>query len=244
MCRHILWNCLAFRIEINSWWYDGVTHYQWHSVVQMGSGKEDSCHHCCIMYNSWSKPSPPSNRCRVLCRRCMGKWYGATCTYGNCSSDTLGGISAYSVPHDILYNTTKTIYQRVSLPRTCDDCSLSRWLDIKNQLVGNMLVRKSSFVTMVAKIQLFKSYCYPIYGWALSNRVFQNCIRKLTVSYSDTFKRRPQIHLLQSGICDKHNQLYQCGVTQNCLQLDEQSNSFPQQYCYSHCNNSDDRNCQ
>ena len=30
--------------------YDEVTHYQCYSVVQMGSGKEDSCHHCCILY--------------------------------------------------------------------------------------------------------------------------------------------------------------------------------------------------
>ena len=27
-----------------------VTHHQWHSIVQMGSGKEDSYPHCCIMY--------------------------------------------------------------------------------------------------------------------------------------------------------------------------------------------------
>ena len=39
------------------------------------------------------------------------------------------------------------------------------------------------------KIQLFKSYCYPIYGCALWRHSFQNSIRKLTVSYSDTFKR-------------------------------------------------------
>ena len=43
-------NCLFFYIESKSLWYDGVTHYQWHFVVQMGSGKGDSCHHCCIMY--------------------------------------------------------------------------------------------------------------------------------------------------------------------------------------------------
>ena len=48
----------------------------------------------------WPKPSPPSNRCKVLCRRCQGKftelcgWYGVTCTHGNCSSDTLGGMSS------------------------------------------------------------------------------------------------------------------------------------------------------
>ena len=31
--------------------------------------------------------------------------------------------------------------------------------------------------------------CYPIYGCALLRHSFQNSIRKLTVSYSDTFKR-------------------------------------------------------
>ena len=47
----------------------------------------------------WLKPSPPSNRCRVLCRRCLGKftelcrWYGVTCTNGNSSSDTLLSMS-------------------------------------------------------------------------------------------------------------------------------------------------------
>ena len=55
--------------------------------------------------------------------------------------------------------------------------------------MGNMLVRKFSFAPIVAKIQLFKSYCYPIYGCALWHHSFQNSIRKLTVSYSDTFKR-------------------------------------------------------
>ena len=66
--------------------------------------------------------------------------------------------------------------------------------DIKKQFigqnaVGNMLVRKSSFAPIEAKIQLFKSYCYPICGCALWRHSSQNSIRKLTVSYSDTFKR-------------------------------------------------------
>ena len=44
--------------------------------------------------------------------------------------------------------------------------------DIKKQFrrqnaVGNMLVRKFSFAPIEAKIQLFESYCYPIYGYAL-----------------------------------------------------------------------------
>ena len=51
-----------------------------------------------------------------------------------------------------------------------------------------MLVRKFSFTPIEAKIQLFKSYCYPIYGCALWRHSFQNSIRKHTVSYSDTFK--------------------------------------------------------
>ena len=54
--------------------------------------------------------------------------------------------------------------------------------------VGNMLVRQFSFAPIEAKIKLFKSYCYPIYGCALWHHSFQNSIRKLTVSYSDTFK--------------------------------------------------------
>ena len=47
---------------------DGVTHYQWYSVVQMGSGKVYSYHDCYIIYTVYRrpKPLPPSNRCRVL----------------------------------------------------------------------------------------------------------------------------------------------------------------------------------
>ena len=74
--------------------------------------------------------------------------------------------------------------------------------DIKRQFkrqngVGNMLVRKFSFAPIEAKIQLFKSYCYTIYGCAIWHHSYQNSIRKLTVSFSDEFKRlykRPQIH--------------------------------------------------
>ena len=67
--------------------------------------------------------------------------------------------------------------------------------DIRKQFrrqnaVGNMLVRKFSFAPIEAKIQLlFKSCCYPFYGCALWRHSYQNSIRKLTVSYSDTFKR-------------------------------------------------------
>ena len=66
-------------------------------------------------------------------------------------------------------------------------------MDIKKQsrwqnAVGNMLVRKFSFAPMEAKIHLFKSYCHPIYGCTVWRHSYQNSIRKLTVSHSDTFK--------------------------------------------------------
>ena len=42
--------------------------------------------------------------------------------------------------------------------------------------VGNMLVRKFSVAPIEAKIQLFKSYGYPIYGCALWRYSYQNSI--------------------------------------------------------------------
>ena len=38
--------------------------------------------------------------------------------------------------------------------------------------VPNMQVKKFSFAPIQAKIQLFKSYCYPIYGCALRHHSF------------------------------------------------------------------------
>ena len=60
---------------------------------------------------------------------------------------------------------------------------------IQETRVGNMLIKTFSFAPMEAKIQLFKSYYYPINGCALWHHSYQYSIRKLTVSYSDTFKR-------------------------------------------------------
>ena len=42
------------------------------------------------------------------------------------------------------------------------------------------------------------------------------------------------IHQLESGICNERNRPYQFGVPQICLQLDERSNRFLQQYGYCH----------
>ena len=69
-----------------------------------------------------------------------------------------------------------------------DDKEIKKQFMRKNA-VGNMLVRKFSFAPSKAKIPLFKSYCYPNYGCALWRHSYQNSIRKLTVSFSDTFNR-------------------------------------------------------
>ena len=42
---------------------------------------------------------------------------------------------------------------------------------------------------MEEKFQLCKSYCYQIYKCTLWRHSYQNSIRKLAVSYSDSFKR-------------------------------------------------------
>ena len=69
-----------------------------------------------------------------------------------------------------------------------DDKDIKKHFTSQNA-VGNMLVRKFSFAPIEAKIQLFESDCYPIHGCAVWRHSYQNSIRKLTVSYSDTFKR-------------------------------------------------------
>ena len=129
---------------------------------------------------------------------------------------------AYAGPHHIVYNTTKTVCMlvwpkqsqgRVStrvrlineelgfvefcylghiITADCrDDEDINKQFRRQNA-VGNIGNKKFSFAPTEAKIQLFKSYCCCIYGCALWCHSFQNSIRKLTVSYSDTFK-----HLLR-----------------------------------------------
>ena len=70
--------------------------------------------------------------------------------------------------------------------------------------VGNLLDGNFSFAPIEANIQLFKSYCYPIYGCALWRHSFQNPSRKLTVSCSDTFMLLINVQL-ESGICNERN---------------------------------------
>ena len=69
-----------------------------------------------------------------------------------------------------------------------DDKDIKKQFRIQNT-VGNMLIRKFSFAPIEGKIQLFQSCCYPIYGCAIWRHSYQYSVRKLTVSYSYTFKR-------------------------------------------------------
>jgi hypothetical protein len=73
-----------------------------------------------------------------------------------------------------------------------DDKDIAKQLRRQNA-VGNMIIRKFSFAPEAAKIQLFKSYCYPIYCNALWKQYFKYSVKKLTVSYNDTFKRLLQV---------------------------------------------------
>ena len=78
-------------------------------------------------------------------------------------------------------------YKHIMTADWKDDKDITKQFRRQNA-VGNMLVRKFSFAPIEAKTQLFKSHCYPIYGCALWRHSIQSSIRKLTVSYSDTFK--------------------------------------------------------
>ena len=55
---------------------------------------------------------------------------------------------------------------RSFVTRTCRDDKDIKKQFMRQNAVGNMLVRKFSFVPIKAKIQLFKSYCHHIYGCA------------------------------------------------------------------------------
>ena len=123
---------------------------------------------------------------------------------------------AYAAPHDIVYNTTKTVCMLVRpkqsqgrystrvklgneelsfvqefrylghvMTADCRDDKHIKKQFMRHNAVGNMLVRKFSLAPIEAKIQLFKLYCYPIYGCALWRHSYQNSIRKITVSFSD-----------------------------------------------------------
>jgi len=126
----------------------------------------------------------------------------------------------FSRPHDIIYNTTKTVCMLMKPDNSrCsyatgvvlndvplvyvdefkylghiitsdgrDDRDISKQFRRQNA-VGNMLVRKFGFAPKEAKIRLFKSYCYPIYGNSLWRSYYQYSMNKLSVSYNDTFKQ-------------------------------------------------------
>ena len=113
MCRFMLWNCLSFGILSECLWNDGVTHNQRPSVVQMRSGKGDSCHHYCIMYIFTKDLNHDSQATGG------GSYVGGACvnslSYTDdmvllapkvCSSDTLGGMSriCWTTWHCIKHN--------------------------------------------------------------------------------------------------------------------------------------------
>ena len=70
----------------------------------------------------------------------------------------------------------------------CDNADISKQLR-KLNAVGNQLIRKFNFCTMDVTVQLFKTYCYPIYCNSLWSKFTQVSISKLRVAYNDIFRR-------------------------------------------------------
>ena len=119
MCICILWSRLYFFIKSKSLWYEGVTHYKWHSGVQMGSGKGDSCHHCCTQcIYRWPKVlnhhlQAPGVRCDVGGDLVNWRSYADEMVLLAPKVTALQTLfyvcRAYAGPHDIVCNTTKTV---------------------------------------------------------------------------------------------------------------------------------------
>ena len=112
-----LWNCLFFGIESKSLWYDGVTHYQRHSVVQMGSGKGHSYPLCCIIYKLYRYLNHYLLATGVGCY-IWGAWANSLSyvddvvllvTMVTALHPLLEVCGAFPLPHDIVYHTTKTV---------------------------------------------------------------------------------------------------------------------------------------
>ena len=169
--------------------------------------------------------------------------------------------SAYAGPHDIVYNTTKTVCMLVRPKQSQGRFStivrlgnekLSfveefRYLghiitaDYRDDKNIKKTIQKARcmflFAPILAKIQLFKSYCYPIYECALWRHLFQNSIKKLTVSYSDTFKRLINVpRYTSSSLALAMNATDHINMVLHKFAYSLMSRCyFPQQYCYCHC---------
>ena len=94
---------------------------------------------------------------------------------------------SYAGPHDIVYNTTKTVFMLVRPKQSQGRYSTGVRLGNEElsfveefRYLGHVMtahcrndkdikktIHEFSFAPIGAKIQLFKSYCYPIYGCAL-----------------------------------------------------------------------------
>ena len=84
----------------------------------MGSGKGDSCHHCCIMYNVYT-----DDLNHHLQATGLGCYVGGGCVISLSCADVMVLLATtvtalqtllevcrtYAGPHDIVYNRTKTV---------------------------------------------------------------------------------------------------------------------------------------
>ena len=70
---------------------------------------------------------------------------------------------------------------------------------------------------------------------AIHSRTLLESLLSVIVTHSSVLLRSPDTPARVWHLRPMQLTIYQCGVPQMCLQLDEQSNSFPQQYCHGHC---------
>ena len=85
---------LSFGTDSASLWYDGVAPYQWHSFFKWNHERGQLSP---LLYNVYTDDL--NHHLQATHVGCLGKftelfgWYGVICPHGNCSSETLGGMS-------------------------------------------------------------------------------------------------------------------------------------------------------
>ena len=166
----------------------------------------------------------------------------------------------YAGPHDVVYNTTKTVCMlvrpkqsqgRYSTRLCLGNVELGQVYEFR--YVGHIISAESRLSRSSRNLKTIQEatkswqyagqevlicssggkipndqviYCYTIYGRALWRHSYTNTLYKLTVSYSDTFKRLVYLPKHQLECFES----YQCGLPQTNLQLHEHSENFQQLY--------------
>ena len=96
-------------------------------------------------------------------------------------------VPSFKLDGVLLQVLTVHKYLGVFIKNDCNDD-----VDIKRQsraiyARGNMLVRRFRHCNEAVKVQLFKSYCTPLYGAPLWKCFTNNSIQKVKIAYNNCF---------------------------------------------------------